>query len=80
MPPFIPDEVCTTVHEYIIGEIIFGAQPEIVLKGMHFYHDLGYYCPLREEENVNDLAKIVIKSQAFQTGIPTRMLNIPVLR
>ena len=45
------------------------------LKGMIFDHDFGYYFSLfsslqkkREEEKMNELAKIVFKIHAFQTG------------
>ena len=44
-------------------------------KGMPFDHDFGYSFPLfsshlkkREEEKEKELAKIVIKTHAFQTG------------
>ena len=47
------------------------------LKGMNFDPDLDYSFPLfssllkkkREEEKENELAKIVIKTHAFQTGL-----------
>ena len=37
---------------------------------MNFDHDFGYYFPpkKREEETENELAQIVIKTHAFQTG------------
>ena len=45
------------------------------LKGMTFDHDFGYSFPLfssllkkREEKKKNEIAKIVIKSHAFQPG------------
>ena len=46
------------------------------MKGMNFEHDFGNSFPLfssflkknREEEKENDLAKILIKIHAFQTG------------
>ena len=48
------------------------------LKGMTFDHDFGYFFPFfssflkkEEEEKENELAKIVVKTYAFQPG-PTR--------
>ena len=48
---------------------------EIEQKGMTFYHDFGYSFVLfssllkkRKEEKENELEKIVIKSNDFQSG------------
>ena len=52
---------------------------ETKLKGITFVQDLGYSLPLlsflqkKEEKIENELAKIVIKSHAFQPGLTMNM-------